>query len=140
MTEATETKVKETSLSDNSQKIIEGIEKMSVLELNELVKALEDKFGVIAAAPVAIAGAAAGTDAAAANDDASSTVSVVLTDCGDKKIQVLKAVREVTGLGLKEAKQLVDSVPKEVKEDIEKDEAEKIKKTLEEQGAKVEIK
>ena len=140
MTEATETKGKETSLSDNSQKIIEGIEKMSVLELNELVKALEDKFGVIAAAPVAIAGAAAGTDAAAANDDASSTVSVVLTDCGDKKIQVLKAVREVTGLGLKEAKQLVDSVPKEVKEDIEKDEAEKIKKTLEEQGAKVEIK
>ena len=140
MTEATETKVKETSLSDNSQKIIEGIEKMSVLELNELVKALEDKFGVIAAAPVAIAGAAAGTDAAAANDDASSTVSVVVTDCGDKKIQVLKAVREVTGLGLKEAKQLVDSVPKEVKEDIEKDEAEKIKKTLEEQGAKVEIK
>jgi len=140
MTEATEIKVKETSLSDNSQKIIESIEKMSVLELNELVKALEDKFGVIAAAPVAVAGAAAGADASGGDDDSSSTVSVVLTDCGDKKIQVLKAVREVTGLGLKEAKQLVDSVPKEVKEDIEKDEAEKIKKTLEEQGAKVEIK
>ena len=140
MTEATETKVKETSLSDNSQKIIESIEKMSVLELNELVKALEDKFGVIAAAPVAVAGAAAGADASGGDDDSSSTVSVVLTDCGDKKIQVLKAVREITGLGLKDGKGLVDGAPSVIKEGIKKTEADEYAKQLEEAGAKAEFK
>ena len=143
MSEETTTEVKETKdaaadLSKESQKLIESIESMTVLELSKLVKALEDKFGVVAAAPVAAAAPAGGGDAAA--DAGSSTVSVILTGCGEKKIQVLKAVREVTGLGLKEAKELVDNVPKAVKEDIEKDEAETIKKQLEEQGAAVEIK
>lgn len=129
----------EITLSDSAKAIIEGIEKMTVLELSQLVKALEDKFGVVAAAPMAAASApAAGGDAAV--DESSATVSVILTDCGDKKIQVLKAVRELTGLGLKEAKDLVDAAPKAVKENIAKDEAEKIKAALEEQGAKVEIK
>ncbi len=129
----------EITLSDSAKAIIEGIEKMTVLELSQLVKALEDKFGVVAAAPMAAAAApAAGGDAAV--DESSATVSVILTDCGDKKIQVLKAVRELTGLGLKEAKDLVDAAPKAVKENIAKDEAEKIKAALEEQGAKVEIK
>ena len=129
----------EITLSDSAKAIIEGIEKMTVLELSQLVKALEDKFGVVAAAPMAAAAApAAGGDAAV--DESPATVSVILTDCGDKKIQVLKAVRELTGLGLKEAKDLVDAAPKAVKENIAKDEAEKIKAALEEQGAKVEIK
>ncbi len=117
--------------------IIEKIEKMTVLELAAVVKALEDKFGVVAAAPMA---AAAAGGAGAAADAAPATVSVILTNAGDKKIQVLKTVREITGLGLKEAKDLVDTAPKPVKEGIEKAEAEKIKKALEEQGAKVEIK
>lgn len=130
---------KEINLSDNAKKIIESIEKLTVIELADMVTALEDKFGVVAAAPVAAAAPAAG----AAGDDAdsgSSTVSVILTGAGDKKIQVLKAVRELTGLGLKEAKDLVEAAPKAVKEGIDKEEAEKIKKTLEEQGASVEIK
>jgi len=143
MSEATETKNEDLTadLSKESLAVIETIEKLSVLELSKLVKALEDKFGVVAAAPMAVAGvapAAGGGDAA--GDDSGSTVSVVITSAGDKKIQVLKAVREITGLGLKEAKELVDNVPKAVKEDIEKDEAETIKKQLEEQGASVEIK
>ena len=128
-------------ISESAQKIIDSVEKMTVLELSELVKALEDKFGVVAAAPIAVAGAGApGAAEGGSEDSSSSEVSVVLTGCGDKKIQVLKAVREITGLGLKEAKEIVDSVPKAVKEGIEKDEAEKIKKSLEEQGATVEIK
>jgi len=128
-------------LTDTAKDIIAKIEKMSVLDLANLVKALEDKFGVVAAAPMAgmmmAAGPAAGADAGAAEV---STVSVILQNAGDKKIQVLKAVREITGLGLKEAKDLVDGAPKAVKEDISKEEAEKIKTALEEQGAKVEIK
>jgi len=142
MSEAVVTKEKanqEAKVSQTAQTVIESIEKMSVLELADLVKALEDKFGVVAAAPV-MAVSAAGGQAAVVEDEGSSTVSVILMDCGDKKIQVLKAVRELTGLGLKEAKDLVDAAPKPVKENIEKDEAEKIKKVLEEQGAKVEIK
>jgi large subunit ribosomal protein L7/L12 len=141
MTE-TKTEQKEINLSETGKEIIEKIEKMTVLELSDMVKALEDKFGVVAAAPVAVAAAgapAAGADAEGA-DDSASTVSVILKDCGDKKIQVLKAVREITGLGLKEAKDLVDSVPKPVKEELTKEEAEKIKKALEEQGAVIEIK
>ena len=127
-------------LSKEAQTVIETIEKLSVLELSKLVKALEDKFGVVAAAPVAVAGAAPAAGGEADSGSDSSTVDVVITAAGDKKIQVLKAVREITGLGLKEAKELVDNVPKAVKEGIEKDEAETIKKQLEEQGASVEIK
>ena len=127
-----------TDVSAVAKDLIEKIEKMTVLELASVVKALEDKFGVVAAAPAAAAGAGAG--AAAAADDGPSTVTVTLVSSGDKKIQVLKTLREITGLGLKEAKDLVDNPPKVVKEDLEKPEAEKIKKALEEQGAKVEIK
>ena len=138
--EATKTEEKNSvELSDSSKELISQIESMSVLELSNLVKALEDKFGVVAAAPVAVA-AVAGGAAADAEDAGSSTVDVVLADCGDKKIQVLKAVREITGLGLKEAKELVDNAPKALKEGVEKEEAEAIKKQLEEQGAKVEFK
>ncbi len=134
-----EEKSSNADLSKDAQSVIESVKKMSVLELSELVKALEDEFGVVAAAPaVAVAAGAGAGDAGA--DDAGSTVDVVITSCGDKKIQVLKAVREITGLGLKEAKELVDSVPKAVKEGVEKEEADSIKKTLEEQGATVEVK
>ena len=127
-------------LSKGAQSVIDAVEGMTVLELSKLVKVLEDKFGVVAA-PVAVAGGPAAAGGASADEGGSdATVSVVLTGCGDKKIQVLKAVREVTGLALKEAKDLVDNVPKPVKEEIEKEEAEKIKKLLEEQGAQVEIK
>lgn len=139
MSESTEVK-NEIEISAESKSVIETIEKMTVLELSKLVKALEDKFGVVAAAPMAFAGVAAAGAGAEAAADESSTVSVILTSAGDKKIQVLKAVREITGLGLKEAKDLVDNAPKSVKDDIEKEEAESIKKLLEEQGAKVEIK
>ena len=131
---------KEIELSKDAQKVIDSVEKMTVLELSQLVKALEDKFGVVAAAPVAVAGAAA---PAAGGDDAdagSDTVDVILKSAGDKKIQVLKAVREITGLGLKEAKELVDAAPKAVKEGVAKDEAETLKKQLEEQGAEIELK
>ena len=138
--ESTKTKEKETNedLSDSSKKLISDIESMTVLELSNLVKALEDKFGVVAAAaPVAVA---AGAVEDGADDSAATTVNVILTDCGDKKIQVLKAVRAITGLGLKEAKEIVDSAPKAIKEAVEKEEAEALKKQLEEQGAKVELK
>ena len=124
-------------ISAVAKDLIEKIEKMTVLELASVVKALEDKFGVVAAAPAAAAGGGA---AAAAADEGPSTVTVTLVSAGDKKIQVLKTLREITGLGLKEAKDLVDNPPKVIKEDVEKPEAEKIKKALEEQGAKVEIK
>ncbi len=121
--------------------VIEFISNMSVLELSELVKEMEEKFGVSAAAPVAMmaagAGDAAGGGAAAPEKD---EFDVILTAHGDKKIQVIKEVRAITGLGLKEAKALVDEVPKAVKEGIPKDEAEKIKAQLEEAGAQVDIK
>jgi len=124
----------------NVETILESIEKLTLLEAAELVKAMEEKFGVSAAAPVAVAAAApaGGADAAAA--DAPSEVTVVLADTGANKIAVLKVVREITGLGLKEAKDLVDGAPKPVKENVKKEEAEEIKKKLEEAGAKVEIK
>lgn len=119
------------------EELMTTIEGMTVIELSDLVKALEEKFGVTAAAPaaVAVAGAAAGPA-----EEVKDEVSVILTSVGDKKIQVLKVVREITGLGLKEAKDLVDSCPKPVKEKIKKAEAEEIKKKLEEQGGIVEIK
>lgn len=120
--------------------IIEQVEKLSVLELNELVKTLEEKWGVSAAAPVAVA-AAAGPGAAAAAPAAEKTeFDVILAEVGAEKIKVIKAVREVTSLGLTEAKAFVESAPKAVKEGVQKDEADKIKAKLEEAGAKVEIK
>ncbi len=121
------------------ESILESIEKLTLLEAAELVKAMEEKFGVSAAAPVAVAAAPAA--AAAPAEDADAEVSVVLASVpADKKIAVLKEVRTLTGLGLKEAKDLVEAAPKAVKENIKKDEAEAIKKTLEAAGAVVEIK
>jgi large subunit ribosomal protein L7/L12 len=119
--------------------LIEEIKKMSVLELSELIKALEEEFGVSATAVAAAAPAAAAGDGAAA-EEASSTVDVVLTGAGDKKIQVIKVVRAATGLGLKEAKALVDEAPKPVKEGIDRDEADKLKSEIEEAGGTVELK
>jgi large subunit ribosomal protein L7/L12 len=118
--------------------LIDQVEKLTVLELNELVKALEEKWGVSAAAPVAVA--AAGPAAAAAPAAEKTEFDAVLTDIGPEKIKVIKAVREITSLGLTEAKAFVESAPKAVKEGVPKDEAESIKKKLEEVGAKVEIK
>ncbi len=120
----------------NKEQIIEAIKAMSVLELNELVKACEEEFGVSAAAPVAVAGAAG----AAAAEEEQSEFTVVLAEVGSEKIKVIKAVREITGLGLKEAKELVDGAPSNVKEGVEKAEAEAIKTQLEEVGAKIELK
>jgi large subunit ribosomal protein L7/L12 len=118
--------------------LIEEIKKMSVLELSELIKALEEEFGVSATAVAAPAAAAAGDGAPA--EEESSTVDVVLTGSGEKKIQVIKVVRAATGLGLKEAKALVDEAPKPIKEGIDREEAEKLKGELEEAGGSVELK
>jgi len=120
------------------EEIIAAIKNMSVLELNELVKAIEEEFGVTAAAPVAVVGAAAGGAADAAAEQ--TEFDVILADAGASKINVIKVVREITGLGLKEAKALVDEAPKPVKEKVSKEEAEQIKAKLEEAGAKVEVK
>ena len=121
--------------------VIEFIANMSVLDLSELVKEMEEKFGVSAAAPVAMMAAGAGDAGAGAAAEVEQTeFDVILTAFGDKKIQVIKEVRAITGLGLKDAKALVDEVPKPVKEGVAKDEAEKIKSQLEEAGAQVEIK
>jgi large subunit ribosomal protein L7/L12 len=120
--------------------LIDEIKKMSVLELSELIKALEEEFGVSAQAVAAAAPAAATGDGAAEAEEVSSTVDVVLTGSGDKKIQVIKVVRAATGLGLKEAKALVDEAPKPVKEGIDRDEAEKLKGEIEDAGGSVELK
>jgi large subunit ribosomal protein L7/L12 len=120
--------------------LIEEIKKMSVLELSELIKALEEEFGVSATAVAAPAAAAPAGDGGGAAEEESSTVDVVLTAAGDKKIQVIKVVRAATGLGLKEAKALVDEAPKPIKEGIDRDEAEKLKGELEEAGGGVELK
>jgi large subunit ribosomal protein L7/L12 len=121
------------------EKLVEDLSGLTVLEAADLAKLLEEKWGVSAAAPVAAA--AAGPVAAAAAPAAEKTeFTVVLTDAGDKKINVIKEVRAITGLGLKEAKDLVEAAPKEVKADVNKDEAAKIKKQLEDAGAKVELK
>ena len=125
--------------------LLEAIDKMTVLELSEFIKKFEERYGVTAAAPVAVAAApaAGGGDAAAGGGAATeeqTEFSAVLSEVGPNKIPVIKVVRELTGLGLKEAKDLVDAAPKPVKEGVAKDEAEKIKAALEEQGAKVEIK
>ena len=123
----------------NVETILESIEKLTLLEAAELVKAMEEKFGVSAAAPVAVAAAPAAA-AADAGDAADAEVTVVLASAGANKIAVLKEVRTLTGLGLKEAKDLVEAAPKAVKENIKKEEAAEIKKTLEAAGAVVEIK
>jgi large subunit ribosomal protein L7/L12 len=123
--------------------LLEAFETMTVLELSEFKKKFEDRFGVTAAAPVAFAGAAPAAGGAAPAAEAAeeqTEFTATLTEIGPNKIPVIKVVRELTGLGLKEAKDLVDAAPKAVKEGVAKDEAEKIKAALEEQGAKVEIK
>jgi large subunit ribosomal protein L7/L12 len=135
MAEASEVKLE----SANAQAAMEIIEKLTLTEMSELVKALEDKFGVTAAAPVAVAaapGAAPGAEAAAEKDE----FDVVLATVGSEKIKVIKVVRTITSLGLKEAKELVEGAPKAVKEGASKEEAEEIKKQLEEVGATVELK
>ena len=125
----------------SNEEIIDAIAEKSVMDIVELVKAMEEKFGVTAAAPVAAAGPAAAGDAGGAEAAEEQTeFTVVLASFGDNKVGVIKAVREVTGLGLKEAKDLVEGAPKELKEDVSKDDAEAMKKKLEEAGAKVEIK
>ncbi|MFW6239229.1 MAG: 50S ribosomal protein L7/L12 [Thermodesulfobacteriota bacterium] len=121
--------------------VIEFISNMTVLELSEMIKEMEEKFGVSAAAPVAMmAGAPAGAEGAAEAAEEKTEFDVILTSAGDKKIQVIKEVRAITGLGLKDAKALVDEAPKPVKEGIAKDEAEKFKEQLEAAGAQVELK
>ena len=125
------------------EEILDGIAELSVIQLSELLKDFEERFGVTAAAPVAVAAAAApaaGGGEAAGAEEEKSEFDVVLTDAGDKKIQVIKVVRAATGLGLKEAKDLVDGAPKPVKTGLEKAEAEKLKKELETEGATVELK
>ena len=122
------------------ESILESIEKLTLLEAAELVKAMEEKFGVSAAAPVAVAAAPAAGAAAEGGAEEASEVSVILASAGANKIAVLKEVRATTGLGLKEAKDLVDAAPKAIKENIKKEDAEAIKKQLEEAGATVEIK
>ena len=121
----------------NIEQILEAIENMKVLELNELVKAAEEKFGVSAAAPVMVAGGAAAGGAAV---EEKSEFDVILADAGSSKVGVIKAVREITGLGLKDAKDLIDGAPKPVKEGVSKEEAEEMKAKLEGAGAKVEVK
>ena len=121
--------------------ILESIANMTVLELSELLKEFEEKFGVTAAAPVAVAAAApAGGGGAAEAEEEKDEFDVVLTEAGDKKIQVIKVVRAVTGLGLKEAKELVDNAPSNVKEGVAKEEAEQVKSQLEEAGGVVSLK
>jgi large subunit ribosomal protein L7/L12 len=122
------------------QEIVEKIEKLTLLEASELKKALEEKFGVTAAAPMMMAGAMPAGGAAAPAAEAQTEFTVVLKSSGAQKINVIKVVRAATGLGLKEAKDLVDGAPKNVKESISKDEADKLKKELEEAGAQVELK
>ena len=125
--------------SEKITAIVEEIKSLTILELNELVKAVEEEFGVSAAAPVAVAGAAVAGAAAPAAEE-KTEFDVILTGFGDKKLGVIKVIREITGLGLKEAKDMVEGCPKPVKEGISKEDAEKIKAQLTEAGATVEIK
>ena len=127
-------------VSPEMEQFISYVEKLSVLELSKLVKALEERLGVSAAAPVAVAAAPAAGAAPAAAAEEQTEFTVILADRGASKVNVIKEVRAITGLGLKEAKELVEAAPKPVKEGIAKDEAQKIKEQLEKAGAKVEIK
>ena len=129
-----------TEKKSNVDKILDGISNLTVIELSELVSSMEEKFGVTAQAPVALAAGGAMPGAPAAAEEEKTEFDVVLQSAGDKKIQVIKVVRELTGLGLKEAKALVDGVPKPVKEGVDKETAEDVKSKLEEQGASVEVK
>ncbi len=129
---------KKVSVPEKFKKLVEEIEKMSVLDLSELVKVLEDKFGVSAAAPVAMAASTAGAGAVAAEEKSEFTLE--LASAGENKIGVIKVVREVTQLGLKEAKDIVDGAPKVLKEGLKKEEADEMKKKLEEAGATVNLK
>jgi large subunit ribosomal protein L7/L12 len=140
--EKTEEKTSDVKLSKDAEKIMEMVEKMNVLELNDLVKALEEKFGVSASAPMMVAGAAGnGAGAAAEPEEEKTEFDVILTEGGSNKIGVIKAVREINStLGLVEAKTLVESAPKPVLEAAKKEDAEEAKKKLEEAGAKVELK
>ncbi len=141
MSPVAEEKKEGINVSEKLQSILKTIEELTVLELADLVKALEEKFGVSAAAAVAVAApAAGGAGAGAAAAEEKTSFTVVLTVAGEKKINVIKEIRALTNLGLKEAKDLVEAAPKTVKEGVTKEEADKMKKVLEEQGAKVEIK
>lgn len=131
---------KKAAPSKNIEKILESIEKMTVLEMAELVKALEDKFGVTAAAPMAMMAAPAAGGGGGAADEEKTEWDVILAETGEKKFQVVKVIRQVTDLGLKEAKDLVDNPGQPVKKGVTKDEAEEVKKKLEEAGAKAELK
>ncbi len=124
-------------MSEKIDKIVASVEELTVLELNELVKAIEEKFGVSAAAPVMMAGAA---PAAGGGEEEKSEFDVVLKEVGGNKMAVIKLVKEITGLGLKEAKELVDNAPKSVKEGVSKADAEDVQKKLEEAGATIELK
>lgn len=127
-------------MSASKDQVFEFIDKMTIIEMSEFIKEFEDRYGVTAAAPVAVAAAPGAAGPAAAVEEEKTSFDVVLMAAGDKKIQVIKAVRELTSLGLKEAKELVDGAPKPVKTGVTKDEAEAIKAKLEEQGASVELK
>ena len=128
------------NVSDKLQSILKTIEELTVLELADLVKALEDKFGVSAAAAVAVAAPAGGAGAGAAAAEEKTSFTVVLAAAGEKKINVIKEIRALTNLGLKEAKDLVEGAPKTIKEGVTKEEAQKMKEVLEKEGAKVEVK
>lgn len=128
-------------MSATKDKVFEFFDKMTILEMSEFIKEFEERYGVTAAAPVAVAAApAAGSGAAAEAAEEKTSFDVVLASAGDKKIQVIKVVRELTGLGLKEAKDLVEGAPKTVKSGVSKEEAQSMKVKLEEQGAKIEVK
>ncbi len=127
-------------MSTTKEKVFEFIDKMTILEMSQFIKDFEERYGVTAAAPVAVAPAAGTPAASEAAVEEKTSFDVILTSAGEKKIQVIKAVREFTSLGLKEAKELVDGAPKPVKTDVSKEEADAVKAKLEEQGATVEIK
>ena len=127
-------------MSDKVQQVLDAVAEMTLLECSELVKAFEEKFGVTAAAPMAVAAAAPGGGGDAAADEGPSEFDVILAEAGAEKIKVIKEVRAITGLGLKEAKDLVDGAPKVIKEGLDEDEAKKLKEQLEAVGAKVELK
>jgi len=128
-----------TKAKKSVETLVDEIGKLTVIELSELVKVLQDKFGVTAAAPVQVV-AQAGDDTATGKAEEKDEFTVLMTSCGDKKIQVLKVLRELTGLGLKEAKDMIDNLPKDVKESVPKEEAQNMKSKLEEVGATIELK
>ena len=127
-------------MSEKVEKLIEEVKELTVLELSEVVKALEEEFGVSAAAPAAVAAAPAAAGAAPAAAEEKTEFDVIITEAGQEKVKVIKVVKDLTGLGLKDAKAVVDGAPKAVKEGVSKDEADDIKAKLEEAGATVEVK